>query len=277
MLDSFIYENHLGQRFIGLDNGVYLNYNDLRDYSWSYDTINSKISRFYRPMTSRKLPLVVAGKNEDQAIAARNRLLDLAEADIEARLPGKIFIGEYYTNGFITGSSKTNYLMSKRICNITLTFTSDDPAWYREKIYPFFSTADSMGTTVGGTSEYPYDYPYDYAVALVGQRIVADSASESAYRLRIFGAATDPAIVISGHTYAVKGNIGGGESLLIDSLTKTITLTTATGEKENWFDKRSRENYIFKGIPPGDNVVSWSGDFGFELTVIEKRSEPKWT
>ncbi len=277
MLESFIFENHKGQRFIGRDVGVYLNYNDLRDYSWSYDTINNKISRFYRSMRDRKLPLVVAGKTEEEAIAARNRLLEIAEADIEARLPGKIYIGEYYTNGYITAGEVSNYLISKRVCNINLTFTSDDPAWYREKVYPFLSTADSTGTTVGGTSDFPYDYPYDYAVALVGQRIVADSASESAYRLRIYGAATDPAIVISGHTYAVKGNVGGGESLLIDSLTKTITLTTATGGKENWFDKRVRESYIFKGIPPGDNVVSWNGDFGFELTVIEKRSAPKWT
>ena len=133
MLENFIYENHLGQRFIGLDNGVYLNYNDLRDYSWSYDTINSKISRFYRPITSRKLPLVVCGNTEDQAIAAKNRLLELAETDIAAKLPGRIYVGEYYTIGYITGSAKGNYLITKRLCSINLTFTSDDPTWYRDQ------------------------------------------------------------------------------------------------------------------------------------------------
>ena len=59
MLEKFVYVDHLGRRFDGLEYGVYLNYNDLRDYSWKYDTINSRISRFYRPITDRSLPLVV--------------------------------------------------------------------------------------------------------------------------------------------------------------------------------------------------------------------------
>ena len=73
------------------------------------------------------------------------------------------------------------------------------------------------------------------------------------------------------------GTIGAGESLLIDSPSKTITLTKASGEKVNWFDNRSRESYIFQPIPPGQNIVERNGDFGIDLTVIEKRSEPKWT
>lgn len=72
------------------------------------------------------------------------------------------------------------------------------------------------------------------------------------------------------------GTISAGESLLIDSLTKTITLTKADGTKENWFDKRNRDSYIFQEIPPGQNTVVWNDYFGFDLTIIEKRSEPKW-
>lgn len=137
MLEKFIFENHLGQRFEGLANGVYLNYNDLRDYAWSYDTINSKISRFFRPITSRKIPLVVKCASDDEATQVKNRLLELAETDIEAKLPGKIFVGEFYTNGYITASKKSEYLITKQLCKIELTLTSDDPAWYREQTYVF--------------------------------------------------------------------------------------------------------------------------------------------
>jgi hypothetical protein len=84
-------------------------------------------------------------------------------------------------------------------------------------------------------------------------------------------------VTIAGNVYAVNGSISAGETLLIDSLNKTITLTTAAGNQINWFDKRNREHYIFKPIPPGQNVVGRNGDFGIDLTVIEKRSEPKWT
>ena len=162
MLEKFIYENHLGQRFDGLANGVYLNHSDLRDYSWSYDTINNRISRFYRDVTKRSLPLVVYGKSDEEAIAAKNRLYELAEADIVTNIPGKIFVGDYYTHGFITASSKSNYLIRKKYTRINLEFTSDDPSWYREQIYPFFpNTGDNLG--MGGGADYPYDYPYDYA------------------------------------------------------------------------------------------------------------------
>ena len=137
MLDKFIYENHLDQRFTGLDNGVYLNYSELRDYSWNYDTINSRISRFYRPITDRKIPLVVSCASDEEAVAVKNRLLELAEMDIEAKLPGKIYVGEYYTNGYITASKKSDYLINKRLCCIELTLTSDDPSWYREQTYVF--------------------------------------------------------------------------------------------------------------------------------------------
>ena len=276
MLDSFIYEDHHGRLFVGLENQVYLNYSDLRNYSWSYETINSRISRFYRSVTKRKIPLVVACNSDEEAIAVKNRLLELAETDIEAKLPGKVFVGEYYTVGYITASKKSDYLVNKRYCKIELELTSDDPAWYREQTYPFIAGTGSAAG-IGGGSDYPYDYPYDYGLSLKGKKVVCDSVGSGAFRLRIYGEAVNPSVIIGGHVYSVNGTVGSGESLLIDSLNKTITLTTATGNNINWFDKRGRDNYIFEPIPAGQNIVSWTGSFGFDLTLIEKRSETKWT
>ena len=276
MLEKFIFENHLGQRFEGLPNGVYLNYNDLRDYAWSYETRNNRISRFFMGTMERKLPLVVYCKSNEEALAVKNRLHELAEADIEAKIPGKIFVGDYYTNGYITASKKSDYLINKRLCKIELTLTSDDPVWYREQTHTFLQ-GEGSAIGIGGGTDYPYDYPYDYALTLKGRKIVCDSVSGSAFRLLIYGEAVNPSVVIGGHIYAINGEIGQGETLLIDSLNKTITLTTATGNQINWFDKRGREDYIFEPIPAGQNPVSWLGTFGFDLTVIEKRSEPKWT
>lgn len=276
MLENFIYEDHLGRRFVGLDNGVFLNSSDLRDYSWSYDAINSRISRFYRPITDRSLPLVINCESDDKAISVRNRLLELTETDIEAKLPGKVFVGDCYTTGYITASSKSGYLFNRRFSNIALTLTSDDPSWYRERKHSFVPGSGSASSISGGT-DYPFDYPYDYALSMNGSKIVCDSIGSNAFKLLIFGSITDPVVVINGHTYAIKGTVGVGETLLIDSLNKTITLTTAKGIKVNWFDNRDRDSYIFEPIPPGQSTVSWSGTFGFELTVIEKRSEPRWT
>lgn len=279
MLEKFIFENHLGQRFEGLPNGVYLNHSDLRDYSWSYDTINSRISRFYRKTTDRKLPLTVICKTDDEAVKVKNRLMEIAEIDIEAMLPGKIIVGDYYTTGFITASVKSNYMIKKRFCKIVLTLTSEDPMWYRGQKYSFFSDGTSTISDGNGSTktDYPWDYKWGYADSQAANRIVCDSVRGNAFTLKIYGEITNPVVLIGGHSYAVDGTVKAGESLLIDSLTKTITLTKATGEKENWFDKRNRTSYIFEPIPPGQHLVVKNGTFGVDLTVIEKRSEPKWT
>lgn len=288
MLDNFIYEDHRGRRFVGLENGVYLNYNDMRDYSWNYETINGRISRFYRPIKDRKLPLVVYCATEEAAIEVKNRLLDIAETDIEAKRPGKVYIGEYYTTGYITGSEKSNYLINKRLCCINLTLTSDDPAWYREQVYPFINDGNEQpgagngndGNEQPGTGngvDYPYAYPYDYALNLKGRNIVCDAAESGAFKLLIYGACENPVVLIGKNAYAINGMIAAGETLLIDSISKTITLTKANGQTENWFDNRGRDSYIFEPIPSGMNAVGWLGTFKFDLTVIEKRSEPRWT
>ena len=272
--DRFIYENHMGQRFD--EDCVYLNHSDLRDYSWSSETMNGRISRFYRSITGRKIPLVIVGKTGDEATEIKNRLFEIAEADIMAMIPGKIYSGEYYTQGYITDSAKSKYLINRRFSKIDLTLTSEDPAWYREQKYSFFPKSVS-GSGVEYGTDYAYDYPYDYSHSAASQKVVSDSFGSLAFRMLIYGAVENPTITIGGNVYAINGKIGAGEILVIDSLAKTITLSTATGSKTNWFDKRNRENYIFEPIPGGNSTVIWNGNFGFDLTVIEKRSEPRWT
>ena len=272
MLDKFIYENHLGQRFE--EDCVYLNYSDLRDYLWSFDTMNSRISRFFRPITERKLPLTIVGKSGDEATAIKNKLLEIAEVDIVAMIPGKVYSGEYYTQGYITGSAKSKYLINKRFCRLDLTLTSDDPTWYRERLHRFYPTAN---TVAGEGRDFPFEYSYDYITkARTTQNIECDSISSNAFKIVVYGAVENPSIKIGGHEYSINGTVGTDEMLLIDSLSKKITLTAQTGQKINWFNRRSRESYIFEQIPAGINNVSWDGTFGFDLTVIEKRSEPRW-
>lgn len=279
MLENFIYENHLGQRFEGLKNGVYMNANELRNYSWSFDTINDRISRFYMSSKSPKLPLVVYCNTDEQAAEVKNRLLELTEVDIEAKQAGKVYIGEYYTYGYITESVKSDYLFTKRLCKLDLTLTSeaDKSAWYRDEKTAFPKDSKSEEINEVGGGDYPYDYDYDYALSGVNRKIVCSNIRPSDFRLLIYGAISNPSVTIGGHTYTVNADIGKGETLLIDSFNKTITLTTATGRKVNYFDKRNRDSYIFEPIPKGQNTVVWNGTFGFDLTVIEKRSEPKWT
>ena len=279
MLENFVFENHLGQRFEGLANGVYLRSNDLRNYAWDYDTINNRISRFFRSVTQKKLPLSVCCNTKEEADAVKNRLLDLAEAYIAAVLPGKVCVGDYYITGYITESKKSNYRIHGRYCDIDLVLTSATSTWNRETLYAFNGsnvTGPSGGSATDGL-DYPFDYKYDYTTSTTTKQIAADSVRNSNFRLRIYGEATDPSVMINGHVYRVYGRIRPGETLVIDSLNKTIILTTATGSKINWFANRDRQSYVFEPIPAGMNSVLYNGAFKFDLTVIEERSEPRWT
>lgn len=275
MLENFIYVNHLGQRYVGLENGVYLNSNELRNYSWDYDVINNRISRFYRSVSSRKLPLVICCSTVEEANEARNRLMEITEADVEAMRPGTIIVGNYYTTGYITESKKSDYRIHGRTCLIDLVLTSQDPAWSRETVHIFGSTDDGASASRSGF-DFPFDYDYDYSVSTISRQVVCDTIKPNKFKLKIYGEATDPAVMINGHAYKVNGMIKAGENLVIDSMNKTITLTTATGSKINWFDKRDRHDYIFEPIPPGVNNVLYNGSFKFDLTIIEERSEPRW-
>ena len=278
MLENFIFENHLGMRFEGLPNGVYLKANELRNYAWDYEAINNRISRFFHSINQRKLPLARCCASKEEADEVKNRLLDVAEADIVAVLPGRIYVGDYYTTGYITESKKSNYRITGRYCNVDLVLTSEKRTWNRETLYVFNGktmTGPDGGTAVAGL-DYPYDYAYDYTTATVTRQIASDSVRSSNFRILIYGEATDPAIMINGHVYRVYGRIKPGETLLIDSLNKTIVLTTATGSKVNWFANRDRQSYIFEPIPAGMSSLLYNGEFKFDLTVIEERSEPKW-
>jgi hypothetical protein len=49
-----------------------------------------------------------------------------------------------------------------------------------------------------------------------------------------------------------------------------------SGATLNLFDYRDKDNDIFAYIEPGENIVVYTGDFTFDITIVEQRSEPTW-
>jgi hypothetical protein len=54
-------------------------------------------------------------------------------------------------------------------------------------------------------------------------------------------------------------------------------VTRNDGTTVNHFNDRNKASYIFEKIPPGNNAITWPGGFGFDVILMEERSEPKWT
>ena len=67
-----------------------------------------------------------------------------------------------------------------------------------------------------------------------------------------------------------------GQRVEIDSNKRTIKLIKQNGSIENRFWEADKKSYIFEKIPTGENAVQYDGTFGFDLILLDRRSEPGW-
>ena len=275
MLEQLKYKNHVNEVFEFGKDGIFVDMNDLHDYEWTVTKKGNKIASLDRSVSKRKLPVIIVCGSEEKGIEARNKLLEVVEKDVLAMQYGRIIIGDYYFRCFVTKSQKKKYLTSKRLMEVTLTLTTDFPYWVKETTKSFRRVNED--STVTGTLDYNYDYPHDYFPGMVSNVLQNTDFVGTNFRMIFYGACSNPTVYVQGHKYQVNCDVGVGEYLTIDSLAKTITLTSISGEVTNVFNARSRDSYVFQKIQPGNNIVAWEGDYGIDITLLEERSEPKWT
>lgn len=272
MIEKLIYKNHMNEVITFGENGIYVNSNDLHDFAWNYAAKNNRISEFKKGIVKKTIPVVIHCSSEEEGIRIKNRLFECAEKDVLTMQYGKIIFGDYYLNCYITESKKSDYLISGNHLRTSLTVVTDLPSWIKETTTTFGYGQEEEGKDLDFNS----DFPYDYASNLLGISLNNTGFIESNFRMVIYGACENPEVIIAGHSYQVNVTIESNEYLTIDSVEKTIVLTHTDGTKENCFNKRNRESYIFEKIPSGVSGVS-SGHFKFDITLLEERSEPKWT
>ena len=274
MLEKLKYINHENEVFDFGENGIFARSNELHDYAWNVAKKNNRISDISYAVTTQKLPVVIKCTTEEEGITARNRLLEIAEKDVLAMQYGRVVIGDYYMRCYITKSVKSDYLITKQYMVATLTLTTDLPYWIKETSYIF-----AQGETEAESSglDFPFDHPFDYHNGMANKIIKNTGFMPTNFRLIISGACVNPSVYIAGHLYQVNCTVGANQYLTIDSAGKTVTLTSNDGTVTNVFNDRNKESYIFEKVPAGQNAVSWSGNFSFEIVLLEERSEPKWT
>ena len=275
MLEQLKYKNHMNEVFEFGKDGIFVDTSDLHDYEWNVTKKGNRISALDYTISKRKLPIIIICDTEEKGIAARNKLLEVVEKDVRALQHGQIIINDYYFRCFVTKSQKSEYLTSKRYMRITLTLTSDFPFWVREETFVFRKVGEGEGDG-GKNLDFNYDHPFDFFSGRGNKTLDNFGFVGTDFRMVIYGACSNPAVYVSGHLYQVDVDVGEGEYLTIDSVTKKIFLTAIDGTVTNVFNKRSRDSYIFEKIPPGQNKVNWEGSFGIDFTLLEERSEPKW-
>ena len=273
MLESFKYVNHVGEVLEFGKGGLFANANDLRVYSWLYDSDKNRIENFRKGVVNKTIPVQIVAQSEEEGLLKKNQIFEIFEKDVIAEQPGKIIIGDYYLQCYVYASKKSEYLTHKNLLTTSISVAGDTENWIKEtwKEFTYFDPTDGTG------KGYEYGYEYDYSVGEGNMDTLFNGHFGSCdFIIKISGYAFEPAITIANHTYKVKETIQEGETLIINSKKKTVTLSRH-GVIDNCFAKRDRSSYIFEKIPSGNSTVYWNSGFNFEITLLEERGEPKWT
>ena len=274
MLEKLKYMNHLGEVIEFGSGSFYVNENDLHNFSWKVTSKNDRISSFKKSIVNKSLPVIIVCSSKEEGIRKRNQLFEICEKDVLAMQHGRLIIGDYYLKCYVVESKKTDYLTSAGYMKLTLKVSTDFPEWVKETTTAF---GYAVGKEKGSDLDFNRDFPSDYTSNLLGIGLINTGFVPSNFIIRIYGACDNPKITIAGHEYSVNGSCSANEYMTIDSIAKTITNTKADGSIENCFNLRNRDSYIFEKIPVGISNVSSNGDFKFDVTLLEERSEPRWT
>ena len=274
MLEKLIYKNHINETLEFGKAPLFVNQNDLRDFAWDITSKNDRISSFKKGIVSKTIPIILKCDTENEGITLRNKIFEVLEKDVLAKQHGRFIIGDYYLKCYVTGSKKAEYLIHKGYMVLTATVQTDYPEWVKETTSSFGSASDTGEAFL----DFPFDFSFDYKNAMVNSFLINSGFAESNFRLTIYGAVSNPTIYINGHEYSVDVEIAAGEYLTIDSVAKTIVLTKNNGAKVNCFNKRNKDSYIFQKIAAGSNTISSTiQQIRFDITLLDERSEPKWT
>ena len=261
---------------------------DLFNYAWGYNSSDdyrnrgAKITSFKRELAERSIEVDVFAATEGVYIEAINSLCDIADYDVQAKKPGRLYVDGSYLDCYIIASDKESWESPVLYLQVTLTVIAEYPIWWSEQSFSFgvvdasdgeedddFVLENAVGT----------DFPYDFANDATRRMIDNSGAYRgSEFILRIYGPAHNPSITVGEALYSVETDLEINEVLEINSYMRTIVKrNTISGVSQNCFGSRSRDNDIFARIPSGHINLYYSGDFAFKLVLLEDRSEPLWT
>ena len=144
--------------------------------------------------------------------------------------------------------------------------------WIGKNAYTFHS----YGITSSDNKRYPGSYPYRYANGLSSNYIINPHFTDANFQLIIYGPVVNPQVTIGSTPYLVNIVLEEGEYLIIDSRSETITKVMNKGERINAFHNRQKGRKFFQKIPPGRQLIAWTGKFDFDLIIFEERGEPRW-
>lgn len=228
----------------------------------------TRVSGFSKKSVTYKADLLFYDSSREVRDAMVNALHDEYERDVRNMTTGRIVIGEYYIDCFIT-SVDTQDVNGATTDSIEIYCPY--PFWVQES----FITLPASGETEGGFLDFPFDFPFDFTAPTMGHRTIkSDFPFASEFKMVIYGTAVTPRITINDYQYILYTTIPQGAYAVIDSRDKSIMMYN-NGQKVDLFNFRNKTLSVFQKIPAGNLDISWDSSFGVDITIYRERSEPR--
>lgn len=269
----------------GYDGTLFFGAGDLRDFTFTPYAPYGKLLGFENESVLQKqVPLYISAPKSKSA-AIRNSVFEVFDKDIRYKKEnplteksGKLYIGDYYLNCFVSASVSSGFLLNSKILKKQLTLVTDYPSWIKEMKWIFSNETSEEADE--SSKCYPYSYPYRYrdsdADLILENSYFADCNFQFVITAHENSELTDPYIVIGDNTYQFNITIKEGEQLIVNSLKESIVHIDERGTETDALFARSKATDIFKKISSGNNPVSLSDNAQFEVTLFLERSEPEW-
>lgn len=250
---------------------------DLLDYENDIVQNGEKIEGFtLDAIKTRKVNIDVHSQRGVSAFENLEKLTRIFGADVKAKTPGRIYIDESYIVCYLNARTTDRWDTGK-IISCEYTLVTDMPFWIAEKQYRFLPRDDGESANA---KNYPYTYPYVYGRDRVF-KIDNDHYDSAEFQMILYGPRQNVNVTIGQNQYKVDYTIAENEYVVIDSrksaaIDRKVYLVKSTGEIINIFDYRDPTLSIFEPIPIGISGISF-GDSGLDLTLFQRRDEPRWS
>ena len=261
------YTNHYGEVIDMGTEYLYVNESDLHDYEWDYSINNKKVTSFDNPTKKITLTVFACGENRKEIA---NNFFEVINKDVLEEESGYLSVGDYRLYGYFVEKSNNRY-SSDKVIKMNVKFIATN-RWIKYTKYSFYPDDGELSEDL----DYPYDFPHDYTRNRNQKRVINDGYMPCDFEFVFYGPQETPTVTINNHDYQVYTTLEQGEYLVINSLDKKIYKMLADGTRENVFNRRNKDSYIFEKIAVGKATITRDTDAKMDITLIEQRSEPKW-
>ena len=249
------------------------------EYEWKPMTNDQKIGvdvyGFEKEPKTYQITLTFRGPLEERK-SKMDELINCFEYDIANVTPGRILFGSHYIDCYIKDMSSKVSSTRNNWTDMEIGIYCPYPLWTQEESKSFYPDTFEKGKMYDFL-EYPFRCPYDYSKPKSGtEHWYIEHYRSSNFKMIIYGPCANPRITIAGQVYQIYDTLESGEYIEIDSRKKTIIKRLENGTEQNIFYKKATGNSAFLEIPAGDLLISWNGEFGFDIILYKERSTPKW-